>query len=79
MSDNALNYIFRIFWILFLAFILTDTFCKSWNTENGGKGRKLQSEKGTFVGYDPVLFPIMAAIYLALCVGISLAVVSNEL
>lgn len=73
MSDNALNYIFRIFWILFLAFILTDTFCKSWNTENGGKGRKLQSEKGTFVGYDPVLFPFMAAIYLALCVGISLA------
>ena len=71
MSDNMLNYIFRAFWILFLAYVLVDTFCKSWNTENGETGRKLQSGKATFVGYDPVLFPIMASIYLVLCVGLS--------
>lgn len=41
MSDNALAYVFRIFWIVLLAFILVDSFCKSWNTENGKKERVL--------------------------------------
>ena len=58
MSDNMLNYIFRMHsGSLFLAYVLVDTFCKSWNTENGETGRKLQSGKATFVGYDPVLVP----------------------
>lgn len=73
MSDNALAYMFRIFWIVFLAFILVDTFCKSWNTENGKNERVLPNGHGTFVGYDPILFPIIAAIYLALCIGIPAA------
>ena len=73
MSDNALAYVFRIFWIVLLAFILVDSFCKSWNTENGKKERVLSDGRGTFVGYDPVVFPIIVAIYLALCIGISAA------
>lgn len=73
MSDNALAYVFRIFWIVLLAFILVDSFCKSWNTENGKKERVLSDGQGTFVGYDPVVFPIIVAIYLALCIGISAA------
>lgn len=79
MSDNMLNYIFRMFWIFFLAYVLVDTFCKSWNTENNEKGRKLQSGKATFVGYDPVWFPVMALIYLVLCVGLSAAKRENIL
>ena len=47
MSDNALAYVFRIFWIVLLAFILVDSFCKSWNTENGKKERVLSDGRGT--------------------------------
>lgn len=71
MSDNMLGYMFRVFWIIFLATVLVDSFCKSWNTENGKKDRALPNGHGTFVGYDPVLFPIIAGIYLLLCIGIS--------
>lgn len=73
MSDNMLAYIFRIFWIVLLAFILVDSFCKSWNTENGKKERILSGGYGTFVGYDPVVLPIIVGIYLVLCIGISAA------
>ena len=74
MSDTTLYYkIIRILWALFLALILTDSFCKSWNTETGERGRKMLPGRGSYVGYDPIVFPAAAVIYLFLCIGVSAA------
>ena len=66
MTDLMAAYMLRAFWALFLGTILAFGFRRSWKAENGGLNEWKAAKGDTVVWFDPIIFPIMFAIYVVL-------------
>lgn len=65
MDELYLVYVYRIFWALFLGTMLACGFRSSWKAENGQRGIFSENRTETVVWIDPIVFPILIAIYAA--------------
>lgn len=64
MTDLMYVYIYRIVWALILGCILAFGFRRSWKAERGEKKSWWMTEReDTVVGFDPIIFPIMLAVF----------------
>lgn len=65
MSESELmNYGFRIFWGLVMGGFVAGSLRGSWNAENGRRGYLLRERSDTVVWLDPLVFPVLCAVYL---------------
>ena len=65
------GYLLRIIWALIIGFMAASALGSSWEAE-GGKTRSLMrgvssSGRDTVIWRDPLIFPIVAVLYLGLC------------
>ena len=69
MRDITLSYLFRIFWALFLGFMLVYSFRKSWNIEHGRKKPSPDAPgNGIVILQDPLTLPFLCIVYIFLLV-----------
>ena len=66
MTDLMAAYMLRGFWALFLATILAVGFRRSWKAENGGLNEWKAAKGDTVVWFDPIIFPMLLAMYVVL-------------
>ena len=66
MTDLTAAYMLRAFWALFLATILAVGFRRSWKAENGGLNEWKAAKGDTVVWFDPIIFPMLLAMYVVL-------------
>ena len=65
MNERTAVYLFQIIWALFLGGMLAFGFRSSWNAENGKRGVLSEVRSETVVWLDPIVFPVLMAIYAA--------------
>lgn len=61
MTDLMFAYIYHIFWAVFLGYILSWGFWRSWKAEHGEIEGWRRKRGNTHISYDPLVFPIFIA------------------